>query len=249
MRSPETSKDEALEARGGVRQRPRRDRTPAFHRAVFRLVRQIPRGRVVTYGQVAAILGHPRAARAVGTALRMLPPMLVRVVPWQRVLNSAGHISYRGRYPPAGPATRVARRRRRRFRSQWSSGSEAPALGRPEARMAHQAAPRVRSERLSLLCDTLHAAEPPAMRQLSAMHDSRAPAPAAQWCAAACRSSRCTCADTTRRSPSLHRTAVSRNDVWLDRSPARLRSHDRAPAGNDPPLLVALSDSAGASVA
>lgn len=73
-----------------------RDRTPPFHRAVYRLVRQIPRGKVVTYGQVAAILGHPRAARAVGHALRMLPPMLVRAVPWQRVINSAGSISHRG---------------------------------------------------------------------------------------------------------------------------------------------------------
>jgi methylated-DNA-protein-cysteine methyltransferase related protein len=72
------------------------DRTPVFHRAVYRLVRQVPRGKVVTYGQVAAILGHPRAARAVGQALRMLPPMLVRVVPWQRVINSAGRISHRG---------------------------------------------------------------------------------------------------------------------------------------------------------
>ncbi len=69
---------------------------PAFHRAVYRLVRQVPRGKVATYGQVAAILGHPRAARAVGQALRMLPSMLVRVVPWHRVINSAGHISYRG---------------------------------------------------------------------------------------------------------------------------------------------------------
>jgi len=59
-------------------------------------VRKVPRGKVVTYGQVAAILGHPRAARAVGHALRMLPPMLIRAVPWQRVLNSAGAISYRG---------------------------------------------------------------------------------------------------------------------------------------------------------
>jgi len=73
-----------------------KDRTPAFHRAVYRLVRRIPRGKVVTYGQVAAILGHPRAARAVGTALRMLPPMLVRTVPWQRVINANGHISHRG---------------------------------------------------------------------------------------------------------------------------------------------------------
>ena len=71
-------------------------RPPKFARAVYALVRRVPRGKVVTYGQVAAILGHPRAARAVGTALSNLPPALVRVVPWQRVINAAGGISFRG---------------------------------------------------------------------------------------------------------------------------------------------------------
>jgi methylated-DNA-protein-cysteine methyltransferase-like protein len=70
--------------------------TPLFHRLVYRLVRRVPRGKVVTYGQVAAILGQPRAARAVGQALRQLPRPLQHVVPWQRVINSAGRISYRG---------------------------------------------------------------------------------------------------------------------------------------------------------
>ena len=69
---------------------------PRFHRLVYRAVRQVPGGTVVTYGQVAAILGHPRAARAVGQALRMLPPTLSRAVPWQRVINAAGRISHRG---------------------------------------------------------------------------------------------------------------------------------------------------------
>ena len=71
-------------------------RPPKFARAVYALVRRVPRGRVVTYGQVAAILGHLRAARAVGTALSNLPPALVRLVPWQRVINAAGGISFRG---------------------------------------------------------------------------------------------------------------------------------------------------------
>jgi methylated-DNA-protein-cysteine methyltransferase-like protein len=71
-------------------------RPPQFARAVYALVRRVPRGRVVTYGQVAAILGQPRAARAVGAALSNLPPALVRVVPWQRVINAAGGISFRG---------------------------------------------------------------------------------------------------------------------------------------------------------
>src|SRR5262245_45452598 len=69
---------------------------PTFARAVYALVRKIPRGTVATYGQVAAILGHPRAARAVGTALSHLPGPLVRIVPWQRVINAGGRISFRG---------------------------------------------------------------------------------------------------------------------------------------------------------
>lgn len=67
-----------------------------FRKAVYRLVRRIPAGRVATYGQIAAILGHPRAARAVGTALHWLPRDLLDRVPWQRVINAAGGISYRG---------------------------------------------------------------------------------------------------------------------------------------------------------
>jgi methylated-DNA-protein-cysteine methyltransferase-like protein len=63
---------------------------------VYRLVSQVPKGKVVTYGQVAALLGAPRAARAVGTALRHLPRPLTRTVPWQRVINASGGISLRG---------------------------------------------------------------------------------------------------------------------------------------------------------
>ncbi|NOT54853.1 MAG: methylated-DNA--[protein]-cysteine S-methyltransferase [Deltaproteobacteria bacterium] len=69
---------------------------PQFFSYVYRLVSQVPKGKVVTYGQVAALLGAPRAARAVGTALRYLPPPLSRSVPWQRVINSSGGISIRG---------------------------------------------------------------------------------------------------------------------------------------------------------
>jgi methylated-DNA-protein-cysteine methyltransferase-like protein len=74
----------------------RRAALPVFVRAVYALVRAVPRGTVVTYGQVAAILGHPRAARAVGTALSHLPGPLGRIVPWQRVINANGRISIRG---------------------------------------------------------------------------------------------------------------------------------------------------------
>ena len=63
----------------------------AFDHAVYRLVSRIPPGRIATYGQIAALLGYPRAARAVGAALKRCPPGL----PWQRVLNHRGGISLR----------------------------------------------------------------------------------------------------------------------------------------------------------
>jgi methylated-DNA-protein-cysteine methyltransferase related protein len=65
-----------------------------FFAAVYALVRRIPRGRVLSYGQVAALLGVPRGARAVGWALRALKPG-DGPVPWQRVVGSGGRISPR----------------------------------------------------------------------------------------------------------------------------------------------------------
>lgn len=62
-----------------------------FHHAVYQLVRRIPRGRVASYGQIAAMLGWPRAARAVGQAMRHCPAG----VPWHRVVNASGGISLR----------------------------------------------------------------------------------------------------------------------------------------------------------
>ncbi|MBP7867825.1 MAG: MGMT family protein [Acidobacteria bacterium] len=67
---------------------------PFFTRA-WELVRQVPRGRVVTYGQVAHALGEPRGARTVGWALRAAPEGL----PWHRVINADGRISPAGRDP------------------------------------------------------------------------------------------------------------------------------------------------------
>ena len=62
-----------------------------FFRRVYALVCQVPRGRVVTYGQIARALGAPRAARTVGWAMRDCP----EDVPWQRVVNARGEISLR----------------------------------------------------------------------------------------------------------------------------------------------------------
>lgn len=50
------------------------------------LVRQIPKGRVMTYGQIAALCGSPRAARIVGGVAHFGNPDL----PWQRAVNKSG---------------------------------------------------------------------------------------------------------------------------------------------------------------
>jgi methylated-DNA-protein-cysteine methyltransferase-like protein len=63
----------------------------SFFREVYRVASGIPCGRVATYGQIAAYLGNPRAARTVGWALHSMPGDLD--VPWQRVINSQGRIS------------------------------------------------------------------------------------------------------------------------------------------------------------
>ncbi len=55
--------------------------------AYYRVVRRIPRGKVATYAQVAALAGRPRAARQVGYALAALRGARGHRVPWQRVLG------------------------------------------------------------------------------------------------------------------------------------------------------------------
>lgn len=67
-----------------------------FAEEVYRLTKLIPKGQVATYGQIATYVHSPRAARAVGTALRNLPRNRSVEVPWHRVINAAGKISHRG---------------------------------------------------------------------------------------------------------------------------------------------------------
>jgi methylated-DNA-[protein]-cysteine S-methyltransferase len=64
------------------------DGISAFDRRVFELTRDIPIGRTSTYGEIAARLGDPRSARAVGTALGHNP--LPIIVPCHRVLSASG---------------------------------------------------------------------------------------------------------------------------------------------------------------
>jgi len=56
---------------------------------VHALVRRIPAGRVMTYGQIAVVLGSRLSPRAVGWALHGCP----EGVPWQRVVNASGGCS------------------------------------------------------------------------------------------------------------------------------------------------------------
>jgi methylated-DNA-protein-cysteine methyltransferase-like protein len=63
----------------------------AFTKRVHHAVRSIPYGSIASYGGIAAIMGQPRAARAVGRALCMLEDG--SDVPWWRVVNRNGEIS------------------------------------------------------------------------------------------------------------------------------------------------------------
>ena len=67
-----------------------------FRQAVLRRVRRIPYGKVLSYGDVAALVGQPRAARGVGHVLSTLGERTD--VPWWRVVNARGEISLPG-YP------------------------------------------------------------------------------------------------------------------------------------------------------
>ena len=60
-----------------------------FSERVYELVAQIPRGRVMTYGQIAALCGSPRSARIVGQVAHWGPLEL----PWQRVVNKSGGLA------------------------------------------------------------------------------------------------------------------------------------------------------------
>lgn len=66
---------------------------------VYAVVRRIPRGRVASYGQVAAWAGLGRGARQVGYALHALPQG--SDVPWHRVVNAQGRVSPRSTHGPA----------------------------------------------------------------------------------------------------------------------------------------------------
>jgi methylated-DNA-protein-cysteine methyltransferase related protein len=61
-----------------------------YRERVYRIVRRIPHGRVMTYGQIAAMLGEGYTPRTVGYAMHAAD---AENVPWQRVINSQGKCS------------------------------------------------------------------------------------------------------------------------------------------------------------
>ena len=60
---------------------------------IYAVVRRIPRGKVTSYGRVAALAGLPGRARQVGYAMHALERGTT--VPWHRVVNAAGRVSRR----------------------------------------------------------------------------------------------------------------------------------------------------------
>jgi len=77
-------------------------RSDSAWKEVYEIVRQIPPGRVMSYGQIAGLLQRPLTARAVGWAMHACPPG----VPWQRVVSARGECS-------ADRGSSPARRRQR----------------------------------------------------------------------------------------------------------------------------------------
>jgi methylated-DNA-protein-cysteine methyltransferase related protein len=73
--------------------RDRRSKSDSSYQRIYRVITKIPRGRVATYGQIAALAGFPGQARQAGYALHALPADLK--APWHRVINAKGEISPR----------------------------------------------------------------------------------------------------------------------------------------------------------
>jgi methylated-DNA-protein-cysteine methyltransferase related protein len=72
---------------------PRPVKMTAFTQKVIALVRKIPRGQVATYGQIAILAGRPQGARGVSWILNSCSKAYG--LPWQRVINIKGKISFR----------------------------------------------------------------------------------------------------------------------------------------------------------
>ncbi len=63
----------------------------SFYKEIYELVRQIPKGKVTTYGNIAKMLGRPRSSRVVGYALHVNPEP--QTIPCHRVVNREGRLA------------------------------------------------------------------------------------------------------------------------------------------------------------
>lgn len=61
----------------------------SFFQSVYAVVARIPCGKVLSYGDIAKLIGYPRRARFVGYAMRVCPEEL----PWHRVVKADGSIA------------------------------------------------------------------------------------------------------------------------------------------------------------
>jgi methylated-DNA-protein-cysteine methyltransferase-like protein len=64
----------------------------AFSKRVLKLIKKVPRGKVATYGQIARLAGKPQGSRGVGWILHSCAKS--HKLPWQRIINSQGKISF-----------------------------------------------------------------------------------------------------------------------------------------------------------
>lgn len=100
----ENAKKQLGEYFEGIRQNfdlPVRIEGSEFVRAVLTQLAKVPYGQTVSYGQLAAMCGHPKAARAAGTAMRKNPVAIV--LPCHRVVQSDGKL---GNYSAGGTANK-----------------------------------------------------------------------------------------------------------------------------------------------
>ena len=65
-----------------------------FTEKVLEIIKMIPRGKVMTYGQISSYAGNPRGARQVSRILHSMSEK--HKLPWHRVINSKGGISLTG---------------------------------------------------------------------------------------------------------------------------------------------------------
>lgn len=79
---------------------------PTLYMRIYAAVRQIPAGRVASYGQIAKLIGAA-TPRQVGYAMAATPPR--SGIPWHRVINSKGEISARADGKPDARQKRLLR--------------------------------------------------------------------------------------------------------------------------------------------